>query len=158
MQKRRIFTRKDEILIYTCNIYSSSNISDLELSTTLAGKSPKFNLVKNLSDNANLINLFGDLNDLSYNSINCKYVDVPRYNDLSQNSISYLHINIFHYLIILTILKQLLASFDNLPDVFGITESNLHDKDVSITNGDLGGYVSVHTPTKSKKGCYFELY
>ena len=48
---------------------------------------------------------------------------------------------------------MLLASFDNSPDIIGTTESNLLDKDVYITSVDLDISVSVHTPTKAKKGC-----
>ena len=121
----------------TKTFLSFSNISYLELSTTPAGKSLKFNLVKNLTDNANLKNLFGDLNNLSYTSINCKYVDVPRYNDYSQSSLSFLHINISSLPYHIDDLKILLASLDNLSDIIGITESDLHDKDVSTANVDL---------------------
>ena len=61
------------------------------------------------------------------------------------------HINISLLLYHIDDFKILLASFDNLPDIIEIIESSLHDKDVSITNVGLGGYASVHMPTKVKR-------
>ena len=63
-----------------------------------------------------------------------------------------MHLNISSLPYHIDDLRILLDSFLVLPDIIGITESNLHPCDSQITNKDLEGFSYVHTPTEAKKG------
>ena len=65
---------------------------------------------------------------------------------------SFFHLNISSLSYHIDDLKILLDSFDFLPDVLGITESNMYKMEASRTNIDIQGYTYVHTPTEAYKG------
>ena len=153
--KSYLIVSKDECwycLNCSKTFFPFSTITDLDLYNTLDGKNLNFNKANSLSDNSNLKELFGDLNRLSDTSLDCKYLDIQEYNVISKNHLSYLHLNISSLPYHIDDLRILLDSFLVLPDIIGITESNLHPCDFQITNIDLEGYSYVHTPTEAKKG------
>ena len=127
-----------------------SNITDLDLCSTLAGKQLCFDKSKDLEVPSLFNTLFDNLNNIS--TLGSKYVDVPEFNSLNNKSKSYIHLNIASLPYHIDDLRILIGSLDTSPDIIAITESNLHKDDPNITNIDIAGYSTIHTPTEASKG------
>ena len=136
----------------TCTrlILPFSNITNLDLNSTLACKNLPFHKSKKIGIPSQFNSLFDDLNNISNSG--CKYADVSKFNRLNLKSKSHLHLNIASLSYHIDDLKILLGSFEELPDIIGITETKLQKNVISSTNIELDGYSTVHTPTEAKKG------
>ena len=130
-----------------------SSLTDLELNSTLSGKTlnlPNYNLTECPQY---LKTLFKELNNVN-SAINCKYFDI---NDLNQfrnkkNMSSYMHLNIASLPSHIDELRSLITSIDMPIDVIGITESKLRHSDPNITNVNTQGYSIKHMPSDANKG------